>query len=887
MQAKIASKPAAGAVTPMMSQYLAVKEQYPDCLVFYRMGDFYELFFDDALTASAALDITLTQRGGKGDAEGIPMCGVPWHSHESYLSRLIRQGFKVAICEQVETPEQAKQRGGYKALVRRDVVRVVTQGTLTEDTLLEKSQNNYLVCVAETSGELGVAWLDLSTGDFTLQPSYPTDLGAVLARLEAGEILIPEKLAQNPVLFETLADYKKQLTLQPDSRFDSANARKRLEKIFNVGTLDSFGGFGRAEIAAAGALIDYVELTQKGKFPRLSPPRQLTLGSFMEIDAATRRNLEITHTLNGERKGSLLHAIDRTVTGAGARLLARYIAMPLTDVQEINKRLDMVAHFFEREKLRKDMREQLRLCADIERALARLSLERGNPRDLAAVRDTLKQAAILYQALTQSAPLPQCLEHAAHNLKTWGAHHPLIDQLTRALAEDLPALTREGGFIAKGYSPKLDELRMLRDESRQLIANLQSTYSKKTGVQGLKIKHNNVIGYFIEVTSTHADKLMTSAANKDGTFIHRQTLANNARFSTVELAELESKIAQAAGKALALEQELFTTLTAEVLAQAEAIAKTAQALAALDVAAGLADLAAEQSHIRPHIDDSKDFDIRAGRHLVVEAALKNKNAEFIANDCSLPDDQRLWLLTGPNMAGKSTFLRQNALIVLLAQAGCFVPAQSAKIGIVDRLFSRVGAADDLARGRSTFMVEMVETAAILNQATDRSLVILDEIGRGTATFDGLSIAWATLEYLHEKTRCRALFATHYHELTQLNETLPALSCHTMRVKEWQDSVIFMHEVATGSADRSYGIHVGRLAGLPAPVVARAEQVLKVLEHDKSNLKSSTQDLPLFSVQEPEAPKKSAVETLLEEIDPDALSPREALDALYKLKHARS
>lgn len=872
----------AAQLTPMMAQYFEVKKQYPDCMLFYRMGDFFELFFDDAINAAAALDITLTKRSSKG--EDIPMCGVPWHSHEAYLARLIKQGYKVALCEQVETPAEAKARDGYKALVRRDVVRVVTQGTLTEDTLLEKNSNNYLSALVEIGGSMGFAWLDLSTGDFTLQPVPAKDLAATLARVAPGEILVSERLTQNEGLFEILGEWKAQLTVQPHSRFDSENARKRLEALFGVSTLDSFGGFSRAEITAAGALMDYVELTQKGRFPRLSPPRQLPLGTVMEIDAATRRNLELTQTMAGERQGSLLATIDMTVTGAGARLLARQIALPLTDPAAINARLDAVAFFAETPAVRDECRRLLRHCADIERGLARLSLGRGGPRDLAAIRDTLAQAIAVSRCLSSSDRLPQIVESAVAAFRQWGSHHPLIDQLQRALAEDLPMLARDGGFIGHGYSPQLDELKALRDNSRQHMAQLQAAYIRESGVNTLKIKHNNVIGYFIECSTTQADKLLGNTL-----FIHRQTLANAARFTTVELTELERKIAEAADKALALELELFDMLAGEVLKAGDVIAATAQALAQIDVSAALADLAIAQKYCRPVIDGSLAFDIQGGRHPVVECALKRGNQPFIANDCALKDGARLWLLTGPNMAGKSTFLRQNAIIALMAQMGSYVPATAAHIGAVDRLFSRVGAADDLARGRSTFMVEMVETATILHQATARSLVILDEIGRGTATFDGLSLAWATLEYLHEQTTCRGLFATHYHELTALAENLAHLSCHSMKVREWKDTVVFLHEVGPGTADRSYGIHVAKIAGLPPAVIARAESVLASLEKGKvghAKPADIARDLPLFSQVQAEttAPAKThpAVEALAA-VNPDALTPREALDVLYALK----
>ena len=874
-----------GQMTPMMAQYMAVKKQYPGCLLFYRMGDFYEMFFDDAIRAAETLDITLTKRGSKG--EDVPMCGVPVHSHESYVARLIKNGYKVAICEQVETPEEAKKRGGYKALVQRDVIRVITQGTLTEDTLLEKNANNYLACVAAVGPALGMAWLDLSTGDFMLQPVVPHSLSAAIERVGPSEILISDKLASST---PALDDYKERLTLQPASRFDSENARKRLETLFGVGTLESFGGFNRAEIAAAGALIDYVELTQKGKFPRLSPPRQLAAGSVMEIDGATRRNLELTQTLSGERRGSLLSSIDMTITGAGSRLLAQHLSMPLTDANAVNDRLDMVEFFVKNPEVREKSRTFLRQCADIERALARLSLGRGGPRDLAAIRDTLAQTIELCRILTglhaeRGQGLPPGIGGIIDVMKGWGNHHPLVAGLQEALATELPVLARDGNFIAARYRADLDELRSLRDEGRGQIARLQEKYIKATGISTLKIRHNNIIGYHIEVTALHADKLL----NK-GDYIHRQTMSNNVRFATVELSEFERKIAEAGDRALALELALFAELSKAVLDEGYNIATTALALARLDVSAALAELAVNRHYTRPVVDRSTTFDIKDGRHPVVEAMLDRTGGKFIANDCALAEASKIWLLTGPNMAGKSTFLRQNALIALMAQMGSFVPAKTAHIGAVDRLFSRVGAADDLARGRSTFMVEMVETAAILNQAGERSLVILDEIGRGTATFDGLSIAWATIEHLHDVNKCRALFATHYHELTSLTDRLKNLACHTMRVREWQDSVIFLHEVTSGAADRSYGIHVGKLAGLPPAVIARAEEVLATLESGQPSgtLARMSDELPLFSAKTAPSPAaatkaESEVETLLKATPLDDLSPRQAQDFLYRLR----
>ncbi len=882
-----------GDLTPMMEQYWNLKEQYADCLLFYRMGDFYELFADDAVIAADILDITLTARGAK-KGEGIPMCGVPFHSYDGYLAKLIKAGHKVAICEQTETPEEAKARGGYKALVNRDVVRVVTQGTLTEDNLLEKNANNYLACLARVADGLGLAWVDMSTGEFWLQPLSSSQVMTALDRIQPKEILISEKLQQDTSLFESFAAYKDRLTIQPHARFDVTNAQKRLEDLFGVQTLESFGGFHRAEISAAGTLVDYIDLTQKGKMPHLSTPRQISSGAVMEIDSATRRNLELAFTMQGERKGSLLATLDMTVTGAGSRLLAKRLNAPLTGISEINDRYDFIDFFLDHDHECAKTREFLKQCPDMERAIARLSLGRGGPRDLAAIRDTLTKTTELFLLLNNKndglSNSPAALTSALKALQIWGKQHPLIDRLSRALKEDLPTLARDGGFIAYGYSPQLDEMMSLRDDSRRTIAALQKKYADLTDINSLKIKHNNVLGYFVEVTSQHGDKLMTADGKPkdDNIFIHRQTLANCVRFTTVELTELENKITGAADKALALEQELFIDLVNRTLEQAEPICRSAESLAAIDVASALCVLSIQNNYCRPVLSDDLSFDIKGGRHPVVEAALKSQDGQkFMANHCDLSGDNRLWLLTGPNMAGKSTFLRQNALIALMAQMGSFVPADQAKIGIVDRLFSRVGASDDLARGQSTFMVEMVETATILNQATEKSLVILDEIGRGTATFDGLSIAWACVEQLHEGNKCRTLFATHYHELTALEDKLKRLSCHTVRVKEWEDEIIFLHEVIDGSADRSYGIHVGKLAGLPSPVIDRAEQILHILETGKKSesLLELSNELPLFQAA-PRTPKKqepSKLETAINDINPDEMTPREALDALYHLK----
>ncbi|WP_041793707.1 DNA mismatch repair protein MutS [Pararhodospirillum photometricum] len=886
-----------GDVTPMMGQYLSLKAQNPDGLLFYRMGDFYEMFFDDAVAASRTLDIALTKRG-KHQGADIPMCGVPVHSHESYLARLIRAGHKVVICEQIEDPAEARRQRGAKAVVARAVVRTVTPGTLTEDTLLDARRPNYLAALVRQRETLGLAWVDVSTGALGAQALDVATLGPALARLAPGELILPDTLSADPAFAEALVSVKPVVSPLPASRFDSENARKRLHEVFAVGALDAFGDFGRAEIAALGAVIDYVTLTQAGRLPRLSPPRRLDESAVMAIDPATRRNLELFETLTGGRKGSLLATLDRTVTGPGARLLAERLAAPLTDPEVLNQRLDGVALFVGATEARTELRGLLTGCPDIARALSRLSLGRGGPRDLAAVRDGLARVPALRLGIgALGGGLHALPSDVSSALAALGQHDALVDLLGRALADDLPVLARDGGFIHPGFHAGLDEARALRDESRRLIAALQARYVEETGINTLKIKHNNVLGYFIEVPAGRADRLMGArgAEGQTNPFMHRQTLASQVRFTTVDLADLEDRIRGAAERALALEQDLFAELRDAVLAEAEGIAAAADGLAQLDVLLALAELAETERYCRPVLDRSLAFSLVNARHPVVEAALKaSGEGAFVGNACDLGPGQRLWLLTGPNMAGKSTFLRQNALIVLMAQMGSFVPADQAHLGVVDRLFSRVGAADDLARGRSTFMVEMVETAAILHQATERSLVILDEIGRGTATYDGLSIAWATVESLHDTTRCRALFATHYHELTVLAKRLDQLSCHTLRVREWKGEVVFLHEVGPGAADRSYGIHVARLAGLPDAVLARAEEVLATLERGDTTPSPArlVEDLPLFAAARPRSVPASAppppvppspVEDALRSLSPDDLSPREALDTLYRLR----
>ncbi|MCZ8078135.1 MAG: DNA mismatch repair protein MutS [Rhodobacteraceae bacterium] len=871
-------------VTPMMAQYLEIKAQNAGALLFYRMGDFYEMFFDDAVAAAEALDIALTKRGFHL-GEPIAMCGVPVHAAEGYLLTLIRKGFRVAIAEQLEDPAEAKKRGS-KSVVRRDVVRLVTPGTLTEDALLEARRHNFLCAFAEVRDEAALAWADISTGELRVLPCPPARLGPELARLAPREVLMSE--ARDGDLAGLVTESGAALTRLARGSFDSVSAEKRLCALFDVGTLEGFGRFDRAELSAMGALVDYLDLTQRGKLPLLRPPVKEAPGGAMQIDAATRRNLELTQALSGGRDGSLLAAVDRTVTAPGARLLERRISSPSRDLSVIHARLESVRFLLEQSLLRAELRDALRRVPDMDRALSRLALDRGGPRDMAAIRAGLTQA-VSVAARLEGAPV--LLAEAARALV---GHEALIDLLDQALVAEPPLLARDGGFIAPGFDAELDQARRLRDEGRGVIAGMQADFIADTGIQSLKIKHNNVLGYFIETTSTHAERMLSPPLSER--FIHRQTTAGQVRFTTVELSELETRILNAGNHALEIEKRHYEALRQAVLAQAGPVGAAARALAEVDLTAAWADLAAEENWAEPVVDDSRAFVVEGGRHPVVERALRRQGAgPFVANDCTLTEGETpaIWLLTGPNMAGKSTFLRQNALIALLAQAGSYVPASRAHIGVVSQLFSRVGAADDLARGRSTFMVEMVETAAILNQADDRALVILDEIGRGTATYDGLSIAWATMEHLHGANRCRALFATHYHEMTALAGKLPGVENATVRVKEWEGDVIFLHEVQKGAADRSYGVQVARLAGLPAAVVDRAKVVLEALESGErqggARPKALIDDLPLFSVAQaaPPAPrvvaKESAVEARLKQAHPDDMTPMEALRLVYELR----
>jgi len=875
--------------TPVMAQFFAAKQRQPDALLFFRMGDFYELFFEDAVKASEQLGVALTKRGKHAGGD-IPMAGVPVHAAEAYIAKLIRQGFKVAVCEQLEDPAEARKRGS-KAVVKRDVVRVVTPGTITDDNLLDARGSNRLAAVAVRQGQAAVASVELSTGEVESLTVAREDLAAALSALRPSETLAADRLFADETVSAALKLAGGVVQPMAAALADPQAAEARVKRLYGIDTLDGFGVFAPCEVAALGLIAAYLETTQPGKTPALKPPRRAAEAEFMAIDPATRASLEIERTQSGGRDGSLLACIDRTVTAAGARELASRLARPLLDRAAIDRRLDAVAWLLERRSLRRDARERLHGAGDMARALSRLALGRGGPRDLGTIRTGLRTGLSLTALFAQHRePIdgpPLELSQALVALSLDGELAALLADLESGLAEELPVNPRDGGFVAEGYRPELDEARGLRDDSRRIVVSLEARLQAESGAP-LKVRHNAVLGYFLEATAKQAEPLMKPPLN--ATFIHRQTLANQVRFTTVELADLDARIAQAGERALAIEIETFETFRARAAGLAPHIQAAAEALAALDCAAALAEWAEEANAVRPVVDRSQVFKVEGGRHPVVEAAVKREGDPFTPNDCNLDASgetcARLAIVTGPNMAGKSTFLRQNALLAVLAQAGCFVPARAMRLGVVDRLFSRVGAGDDLARGRSTFMMEMVETAAILTQATDRSLVVLDEIGRGTATYDGLAIAWACAEALHETNRARTLFATHYHELARLEERLDHVCNLSMKAKEWNGDLVFLHEAAPGAADRSYGVQVAKLAGVPAPVVARAREVLERLESEKA-APARLDDLPLFAVSAATPAvtvhEPSALDRAVDALDPDDMTPREALEALYRLK----
>ncbi len=867
--------------TPVMRQFLDVKYANIDCLVLFRMGDFYELFYEDAITAARVLGIALTKRGKTEDDE-IAMCGVPHHALENYLNKLLEDGFKVAICDQLETPEEAKKRGGYKAVVNRDVTRIITPGTIIEESLLEAGEPNYLVSVVIGKNTAAISYVDLSTSEIAVISVPEEQIINELARLKPKEVLLAEKYRASEVASQIGSMLNIRISFQVDSFFAVNKCRKNLLDFYQLKDIGAIGELEEAQISAVGGVIEYISITQKDNLPKLPKPKILNYQQFMTIDASTRRNLEITNTISGGIRGSLFDCIDSSVTKPGSRLLYKYLSTPLIDIHEINRRLNITKYFFEDMGLVNGIRTLLKKTGDLERCIARLNMGRSTPKDLLSIKYTIEIAEAIKAAFVaqKGIELPKHIEQLIEPLTGLNELYEFIDEIIK---DDAPNITTNGGIIKQEYHPKVKELYGLINNSHIAIERLRDQYRKDTGIDTLKISNNNVLGLFIDITARHADKML------DTKFIHRQTTANSIRYTTTELQELESKIINAKTLVISLEQEIYNEVCQKISNEQNALYKMSESLSLLDVYSNFAYVADENNYVMPEISSDLVFEIKEGRHPVVEKSLKKNREDFICNDCHLELDERVWLLTGPNMAGKSTYLRQNAIIAILAHIGSFVPAVSAKIGIVDKIFSRIGAGDDLNKGQSTFMLEMLETSAILAQATHKSLIILDEVGRGTSTYDGVAIAWSVLEYVHDKIRARCLFATHYHELIKMEEILPALKNYTVAVDDTGGQVLFLHKIKKGSANKSYGVHVAQMAGLPQSVIKKATFLLEKLEKesDKSNkkmIKQESYNMNLFDLDAfAEVPKHKKIFDQLISIDPDKLSPREALDALYKLK----
>ncbi len=867
--------------TPVMRQYLDIKFAHFDCLLLFRMGDFYELFYEDAITASRTLGIALTKRSKSG-ADEICMCGVPHHALENYLNKLLDEGFKVAICDQVETPEQAKKQRGYKAIVNRLVTRIITPGTIIEESLLEAGEPSYLVSIAMEKGNAAIAAVDLSTSEISVISVPEAEIINELARLRPKEILLSDKYRSNEIASIISDQLDMRISFQVDSNYAPKKCEKNLLEFYHISALDAIGRLQKAEISALGSIIEYISLTQKENLPKLPKPKILNYQKFMGIDASTRRNLEIVASSSGGVRGSLFATIDSTVSKAGSRLLYNYLSAPLVEIDKIKARLDVTKFFYENISLAESVRKSLKKTGDLERCITRLNMGRSTPKDLLSIKYTIEIAEKIRADFVNSVgmDLPSHIEPIIKPLLGQGEIYELISSSIRDEATNSIA---DGGVIKRQYHPKIAELYNLIENGQAAIEKLRNQYRKETGIDTLKISNNNVIGLFIDITARHAGKIV------DDKFIHRQTTANSVRYTTTELQELESNMVNAKLMVVGLEQDIYHKICAQAIDKQQSLLDLASSLSLLDVYCNFALIADENNYSMPILSDDIGFEIIGGRHPVVEQSLKKSNDSFIQNDCKLSMDERVWLITGPNMAGKSTYLRQNAIITILAHIGSYVPAESAKIGVVDKIFSRIGAGDDLNKGQSTFMLEMLETSSILAQSSHKSLIILDEVGRGTSTYDGVAIAWSVLEHIHDKIRARCLFATHYHELTALEDILPALENYTVDVDDSGARILFLHKIKKGFASKSYGVHVAELAGLPKPVIRKATELLKKFEKDsgktnKEIMKNESHNMSLFEVStDPESKKHKQLFNNLTNIDPDTLSPKEALDALYKLK----
>jgi DNA mismatch repair protein MutS len=845
------------------------------------MGDFYEMFFDDAKIASSVLNIALTSRG-KHLGDDIPMCGVPVVSLDSYMERLVKYGYKVAICEQMEDPKEAKKRG-YKAVVKREVTRIVTAGTLIEDNLLSSRKNNFLMSIVpdickktQQAKTVSFAAIDISTGDFIVNTLPGSEFSMAMEMYQPRELLVPARYERSEFAKYLAGMTEAGITYLPDSKFNPIVEKDRLEKYFKVKTLDSFGINTPDELSSCGSILEYLLITQRDNFSALPMPKKAIFSNYLVLDPSTSKSLEVTSSIHGEYDYCLLGVLDKTCTSFGARALAARVSTPIIDLSQLQKRLECVAFFLENKKITGLIRENLRYCPDFERAINRIRFNKFSPRDVGDIRESLRVIDVI-RSIVKDVHIPSEGEYFFENLADFSS---LLKLLQTSLVEKLPANSRDGGVIADGYSPKLDELKYLKNHSEDLISNLQAKYVSQTGIGSLKIRNNAILGWYVEVPLSQKHKINESV------FMHKQTLVNGMRYTTSELGTLQMKLSEVSDEWSNLEQEIYQKIVAEIMDHYEKISYAIKLLSCIDVYANFAHIAAEREYVRPEMSDQTILEIENGRHPILEVHTK----DFTDNDCDLNENNRICLLTGPNMAGKSTYLRQNALIVLMAQIGCYVPAKRASIGVVDRLFSRIGASDDIARGRSTFMVEMIETATILNQATARSFVILDEVGRGTSTYDGLSIAWAVVENLHNVNKCRVLFATHYRELTVLQNTLSHIKCKTLKVQEWNGDVIFYHKIIDGIADKSYGIHVASIAGVPKNVVKRATELLKNFEKNiDSKNENDKQEIPAYDAVSEQMellyspPANMALLQRLREINLNDITPKNALDILYELK----
>ncbi|XVN40327.1 MAG: DNA mismatch repair protein MutS [Rickettsia endosymbiont of Argas persicus] len=870
------------AATKMMQQYLDIKFAHLDCLLLFRMGDFYEMFYEDAVLASGVLGIALTKRGKNGDEE-VPMCGVPYHALENYLTKLIEKNYKVAICDQLETPEEAKNRGGYKAVVNRNVTRIITPGTVIEENLITTAEPNYLasLVVPKNKDTAALCYADLSTSTIYVIDVPSHEILNELARLKPREILLSEHLRASELASNISKQLNFRITYQVDSFFAVNKCEKIILDFYKMRDIKGVGEISSSQICAIGSILEYLTLTQKENIPNLPKPKIIDFHSYMTIDFSTRRNLEIVTNSCGGNKGSLLSTLNHTVTKQGGRLLYNFLSSPLTDIHKINQRLNITDFFYSNLDITAKVRNLLKKISDIERSLTRITMNRGSGRDLLSIKYTLETANSIKEIFFDNYgfELPSFIEKI---VKPLAKNDELYNLIEEAIREDAPNNLNDGGIIKHSYHPKVAQLHDLINNGKLHIEKLKDQYKRETGIDSLKITHNNVIGLFIDVTAKNANKI------NDPKFIHRQTTVNSVRYTTIELQKLESDLVNAKTLVISLEKELYENICMQVIKHADYLRILASSLSGIDVFCNFAYIASENDYVRPEFTDNLSFNIEKGRHPVVEEALKKESKSFVNNDCHLSEAERIWLITGPNMAGKSTFLRQNAIIAIIAQIGSFVPAKSAKMGIVDKIFSRIGAADDLIKGQSTFMAEMLETSAILAQSTKNSLIILDEVGRGTSTYDGVSIAWSVLEYIHDKLKCRCLFATHYHELTIMDNFLPALQNYTIAIEESGKDILFSHNIIAGAADRSYGIHVAALAGLPASVINRAEQIMLKFEKSaaskgKNVLSTESNNLSLFALEPAKQVRNSKLEEKFKSIDPDKLSPKEALELIYQLK----